>query len=179
MGPVGIFLVFVSGESEIVSGVMSNAMNRKLFKGFEINRGGTMISHLQYADDTLCMEKRGWIIFGLWRLCLEGFKWRRGKVNFYTSCLKGVNVPLRYMEMAWNFLKCKEWSISFVYLGLQIGAIKSDKLFNWEPLLEQLRMRLNSWRNKYVSLDKAWFFWIRFLTSIYFFWKCQQKFKRG
>jgi len=35
-------------------GLMSNAVNRSLFRGFEVGRSGLEISHLQYAHDTLC-----------------------------------------------------------------------------------------------------------------------------
>jgi len=37
------------------SGVMSNVVQRILFKQFKVTIGGTLISHLQYADDTLCI----------------------------------------------------------------------------------------------------------------------------
>ena len=43
-----LFLLVAEG----FSGLMDNAVNRSLFKGFELKRGGTVISHLQYADDT-------------------------------------------------------------------------------------------------------------------------------
>ncbi|XP_024628921.1 uncharacterized mitochondrial protein AtMg00310-like [Medicago truncatula] len=73
------------------------------------------------------------------------------KVNFHKSSLIGVNVQREFMEAACRFLHCREGVIPFKYLGLPVGA-SSKKVSTWEPMLEQLRKRLNSWGNKFVSL---------------------------
>ncbi|WJX14094.1 hypothetical protein P8452_04402 [Trifolium repens] len=53
--------------------------------------------------------------------------------------------------MATTFLNCRLCSIPFIYLGLPIGANpRSDS--TWDPLLDHLRKRLFSWRNKHISL---------------------------
>lgn len=99
--------------------MMSNAVNRNLFKGFEVKREGTVISHLQYADDTLCIGAT--TVTNLWTLkaVLRGFEMVSGlKVNFFKSCFIGVNVSKEFMEMACNFLNCKEGHVPFMYLGL-------------------------------------------------------------
>jgi len=41
--------------------------------------------------------------------------------------------------------------VPFKYLELSVGA-NSRKMSAWEPMLDQLKKRLNSWGNKYVSL---------------------------
>jgi len=51
--PLAPFLFLLVAEG--FSGLMTNAVNRNLFQGFEIKRGGSVISHLQYVDDTLCI----------------------------------------------------------------------------------------------------------------------------
>lgn len=85
-----LFLLVAEG----FSGLMVNAVNRNLFKGFEVKRGGkVVISHLQYANDTLCIGEA--TIENLWTLeaLLKGFELVLGmKVNFHKSCLMGVNV---------------------------------------------------------------------------------------
>jgi len=73
------------------------------------------------------------------------------KVNFHKSSLIGVNVQRDFMKAACNFLHCGEGSLPFKYLGLPVGA-NSRKMSTWEPMSEQLKKRLNSWGNKYVSL---------------------------
>lgn len=102
---------------------MENAVNRNLFKGFEVKRGGSVISHLQYADDTLCIGKAS--IENLWTLkaLLWGFEMVSGlKVNFHKSCLMGVNVSAEFLGMASSFLNCKVGSLPFMYLGLPVGG---------------------------------------------------------
>jgi hypothetical protein len=143
-----LFLLVVEG----FSGLMTNAVNRNLFQGFEIKRGGTVISHLQYADDTLCIGVP--TVENLWTLkaMLKGFEMTSGlKVNFHKSSLIGVNVSREFMDAAGRFLHCKEGSTPFTYLRLPVGA-NPKKLSTWEPMLVKLRNRLNSWGNKYVSL---------------------------
>jgi mannosylglycoprotein endo-beta-mannosidase len=55
------------------------------------------------------------------------------------------------MEMATTFLNCRIGSLPFKYLGLPIGANPSCAT-TWEPLVDHIKKRLLSWRNKYVSL---------------------------
>jgi len=124
-----------------------------LFRGFEVKRGGTVLSHLQYADDTICLGETS--VDNLWTLkaLLRGFEMVSGlKVNFHKSCIMGVNVEVDFLNMASDFLNCQKGEIPFVYLGLPVGA-NPRKVSTWEPLLCQLRKRLHSWGNKYVSLE--------------------------
>jgi hypothetical protein len=103
-----------------------------------------VISHLQYADDTLCIGEAS--IENLWTLkaLLRGFEMVSGlKVNFHKSCLMGVNVSAEFLEMASIFLNCKVGSMPFLYLGLPVGA-NPKKLSTWEPVLERINARLSS-----------------------------------
>jgi len=148
--PLAPFLFLLVAEG--FSGLMTNAVNRNLFHGFEIKRGGSVISHLQYADDTLCIDVP--TVENLWTLkaMLRGFEMASGlKVNFHKISLIGVNVPREFMEAACQFLHCKEGSTPFNYLGLPMGA-NPKKLYTWEPMLVKLRNKINSWGSKYVSL---------------------------
>jgi len=148
--PLAPFLFLLVAEG--FSGVTRNAVSRNLFKGFKIKNEGMGISHLQYADDTLCIGEA--TVDNLWTLkaVLRGFEMASGlKVHFYKSCLMGINVPTEFMNMACDFLNCSEGLLPFKYLGLPVGA-NPLKLATWEPLLEQLTRKLHSWGNKYVSL---------------------------
>jgi hypothetical protein len=55
------------------------------------------------------------------------------------------------MEMACTFLNSRLDLLPFKYLGLPIGANPKSPS-TWDPLLEHLRNRLLSWRNKHISL---------------------------
>ncbi|CAJ2644334.1 unnamed protein product [Trifolium pratense] len=94
-----------------------------MFKGFSLGRTPVVISHLQYADDTLCIGEAS--VNNLWSLkaILRVFEMASGlKVNFWKSGLIGVNVSSTFMEMTCTFLNCRFGSIPFKYLGLPIGA---------------------------------------------------------
>jgi hypothetical protein len=106
---------------------------------------------LQYADDTLCIGEA--TIENLWVLkaTLRGFEMASGlKVNFWKSCVLGVNLSQEFLGMASDFLNCRIGRTPFKYLGLPVGA-SSRKLAMWEPMLDSIRCRLNSWRNKFVN----------------------------
>jgi len=112
-----LFLLVADGFSSL----MDNAVNQNLFKGFEMMKGGMIISHLQYVDDTLCIGEA--TINNLWTLkaLLRGFKIVSGlKVNFHKSCLLGVNVSPNFMNMESSFINCNLGNFLFMYLGLPI-----------------------------------------------------------
>jgi hypothetical protein len=73
-----------------------------------------VVSHLQYADDTLYIGEAS--VDNLWALkaILRGFEMASGlKVNFWKSDLIGINVSPTFLEMACTFLNCRLWSIPF------------------------------------------------------------------
>ncbi|MCI36368.1 RNA-directed DNA polymerase (Reverse transcriptase), partial [Trifolium medium] len=101
---------------------MRKAVELNLFKGFTMGRDGLVISHLQYADDTLCIGEAS--LQNLWTLkaILCDFEMASGlKINFWKSCLFGVNVSDEFLAMGCTFLNCKRGSVPFKYLGLPVG----------------------------------------------------------
>jgi hypothetical protein len=126
--------------AEGFGGAMRRATKLNLFKGYAIGRGGPIISHLQYADDTLCIGEAS--VDNLWTLkaMLRGFELASGlRVNFWKSCIIGVNVSDNFMEVACNFLNCIRGGISFKYLGLPMGA-NPRRLSTWDPLVEKIEL---------------------------------------
>jgi hypothetical protein len=78
--------------AEGFSGVMRKAVELGLFRGFSVGRVHVVISHLQYADDTLCIGESS--VENLWTLkaILRGFEMASGlKVNFWKRGIFGVN----------------------------------------------------------------------------------------
>ncbi|MCI04104.1 LINE-1 reverse transcriptase like, partial [Trifolium medium] len=138
--------------AEGLGALMRKAVERGRFKPFYVGRGGMPISILQYADDTLCIGEA--TVENLWALkaVLRGFEMASGlKVNFWKSCLVGVNVSNDFLHMASEFLNCRLGQTPFKYLGLPVGA--NPHLFStWVPMLEVLKRRLGFWGNKYISL---------------------------
>jgi len=147
--PLAPFLFLLVAED--FSGLMRNAVDRNLFEGFSFGSGCLVVSHLQYADDTLCIGKP--IVENLWamRALLRGFEMVSGlKINFFKSSLIGVNGASDFMDMACNFLNCSEGSIPFKYLDLPVGA-DSRSMSTWEPLVKSISGKLNSWGYKYIN----------------------------
>jgi hypothetical protein len=148
--PLAPFLFLLVAEG--LGGLMKKAVELNKFTGFQIGNSGLSVSHLQYADDTLCIGEAS--ISNLWCLkaILRGFEMVSGlKINFWKSSLIGVNVSPEFLRVASAFLNCRVSSLPFKYLGLPVGA-SPRRVTTWEPLLESLRRRLGSWRNKFVSL---------------------------
>jgi hypothetical protein len=148
--PLAPFLFLLVAEG--LGGVMKKGVELNRFHGFRVGGSNVVVSHLQYADDTLCVGEAS--ITNLWALkaILRGFEMSSGlKVNFSKSSLMGINVPLDFMTVASTFLNCKIGSVPFKYLGLPVGA-NPRRLTTWEPLLDSLRNRLGAWGNKYISL---------------------------
>jgi len=147
--PLAPFLFLVVAEG--FSGLMRNAVNVNLYEGFHFAGSEVEVSHLQYADDTFCIGtpsvENVWTIKAL----LQGFELASGlKINFAKSCLIGVNVQTDFMDMAYNFLHCSQGSLPFRYLGLLVGA-NHRKSTTWQPMVDLLDRRLNSWGHKYIS----------------------------
>jgi hypothetical protein len=148
--PLAPFLFLLVAEG--FAGLMRSAVDKNLFKGFSVGTNGVVVSHLQYADDTICIGEAS--MENLWTLkaILRGFELASGlKVNFWKSSLMGINVTPQFLNIACSFLKCKQGSLPFSYLGLPVGA-NPRRYSTWSPLIDNLKKRLRSWGNRYVSL---------------------------
>jgi len=113
----------------------------------------------------------------LWTLkvWLRGFEMTSElKVNFFKSCLIGFNVARDFMEMACDFLNCREGSLPFKYLGLPVGA-NSGRTSTWQLLLDLLNRRLNNWGNKFISLGGRIVLFNSVLNSIPIFYLSYMK----
>jgi hypothetical protein len=62
----------------------------------------------------------------------------------------GINVDNHFLEMASTFLNCIRGCIPFKYLGLPVGA-NPRRMATWEPMVEKIRRKLNSWGKKHIS----------------------------
>jgi hypothetical protein len=126
--------------------------HQDFIKGFHVGGNGVVISHLQFADDTLCIGEAS--VQNLWTLksILWGFHMVSGlKVNLWKSCLMGVNTQVDFVDLACSFLNCRQGQFPFKYLGLLVGA-NPRRLSTWDPLIVYLKTRLNSWGKKHISL---------------------------
>ncbi|XP_045797597.1 uncharacterized protein LOC123891740 [Trifolium pratense] len=125
---------------------------RNLFTGYSIGgQESIMVSHLQFADDTLLMGVKSWANVRALRAVLVLFESMSGlKVNFNKSMLVGVNIPGSWLDEAASAMCCKVGKIPFLYLGLQIGGDPRRLVF-WEPVLSRIKNRLSGWKSRFLS----------------------------
>ncbi|XP_071713279.1 uncharacterized protein [Rutidosis leptorrhynchoides] len=142
--PLSPFLFILAAEGLNI--LAKAAVDKGLFKGVEVGKEKVIISHLQYADDT--------IFFGNWKssdACnlinlLKCFELSSGlKVNFNKSCLYGVGVPPSEVELMASRMGCKAGKLPFVYLGLPIGT-RMNNVLAWQPVIDKFKSRLSDWK---------------------------------
>ena len=110
-----------------------------------------VVSHLQYADDT--------IFFGEWNrdnakalMCiLKCFEEVSGlRVNYNKSKLYGVGVSESELSDMARWMKCGIGDFPFTYLGLPIGE-NMRKVGAWNGVVEKFKKRLTEWKAKTLS----------------------------
>ncbi|CAJ2658361.1 unnamed protein product [Trifolium pratense] len=125
-----------------------------------------MVSHLQFADDTLLMGVKSWANVRALRAVLVLFESMSGlKVNFNKSMLVGVNIPESWLDEAASALCCKVGKIHFLYLGLQIGGDPWRLVF-WESVLSRIKNRLSGWKSRFLSFGGRLVLLKSILTSL-------------
>ena len=120
--PLSPFLFLLAAEGFNV--LMKEIVGAHLFKGFSIGRVGEVIlTHLQFADDTLIIGEKSWLNIRSMRVVLLLFEEVSGlKVNFQKSMLTGVNISNSWLAVAASVMNCRRRTLPFVYLGLPIGG---------------------------------------------------------
>ncbi|XP_071700478.1 uncharacterized protein [Rutidosis leptorrhynchoides] len=147
--PLSPFLFILAAEG---LNILSKAITDSgVFKGVEIGRDKILLSHLQYADDTVFLGK--WSRENIYsiRNLLKCFELASGlKVNFQKSCIYGIGVDFAEVTHVANRIGCQVGKFPFTYLGLTIGS-KMNKLSDWNPVVEKIKKRLSSWRMRSMS----------------------------
>ncbi|GAU41069.1 hypothetical protein TSUD_284390 [Trifolium subterraneum] len=147
LSPV-LFLLATEGLN-----VMMRAMiQSSLFTGYTIGtKLPVVVSHLQFADDTLLQGVKSWANVRSLRAVLVLFEAVSGlKVNFHKSMLVGVNIADSWLVEAACVLGCRVGMVPFMYLGLPIGGEPRHLSFS-EPVVNRIRSRLNGWKSHFLS----------------------------
>ncbi|KEH41231.1 hypothetical protein MTR_1g046940 [Medicago truncatula] len=132
--------------------LMKSLVQAQLFTGYSfwvVNP--VVVSHLQFADDTLLLGTKNWANVRALRAALFIFKvMSRLKVNFHKSSLVGVNIASSWLSEAASVLNCKVGKVPFLYLGFPIGG-NSRRLSFWEPFVNRIKARLSGWNSRFLS----------------------------
>ena len=133
---------------------MKALIETNTFKGYKVGGANpVVVSHLQFADDTLLIGNKSWATVCAMGAGLVLFEVMSGlKVNFHKSSLIGVNINASWLSEAASVLGCKVGKLSFLYLGLQIGG-DSCRLLFWKPVVNQIKSRLSGWHSWFLSFS--------------------------
>ncbi|GJT47912.1 zinc finger, CCHC-type containing protein [Tanacetum coccineum] len=97
--PLSPFLFILAAEG--LNAIVNEAVEKGIFRGVRVGRNRVVISHLQYADDTIFL--------------VNGVK-----------IMLGVN-DSEIDEMA-RWIRCSRWELPFIYLGLPIDMRNEERV---------------------------------------------------
>ncbi|XP_024628603.1 uncharacterized protein [Medicago truncatula] len=125
--PLSPFLFLLTAEGLNI--LMKAMVDNHLFNGYSV-----VVSHLQFADDTLLLGHKSWANVRALRATLLLFESMSGlKVNFNKSLLVGINISDSCLSDAASMLCCKVGTVPFMYLGLPIGG-NPQRLSFWDSM---------------------------------------------
>lgn len=136
--------------SQVLSNMFSKAQELGWITGFSAAKNGTLVNHLQFADDTIVFldAKRDQVNY--LRYILLCFKLMSGlKINFSKSSLFRIAI-VDDLDMFASMLGYKVASWPTSYLGLPLGD-KSRSKSKWDQIIEKCASRLAPWRGKFLS----------------------------
>jgi len=148
--PLSPFLFLLAAEGLNV--MMSSTVRNNLFTCFTVGSStSVVVSHLQFADDTLLIGTKSWANVRALRAVLTLFAEMSGlKVNFNKSMLVGLNIEQSWLIEAASILNCKVGKVPFLYLGLPIGG-DPRRLAFWDPVLKSIKSRLSGCQSRFLS----------------------------
>lgn len=147
--PSSPFLIFLATEA--FNQMMMPATENEIIKGITVGNRNVIVSHLQFADDTLifCLVKRK-ILTNIRRM-MDCFQVLSGlRINFSKSGLIALGRSKLWGEQMAAKLGCKLIDIPISYLGIPLGD-NSNKASTWSPVIEKVRKKLDTWKSKVLS----------------------------
>ncbi|GKV52014.1 hypothetical protein SLEP1_g58623 [Rubroshorea leprosula] len=147
--PLSPFLFLIVAEG--LNGIISSAKQKNMFKGVSIGGRGLIVSHLQFADDTVIIgdatERNVWAVKAMMRT----FELVSGlRINYSKSQLLSINVEKDWRERMADLPNCTVGEFPFKYLGIPVGG-NLRRLAIWCPLMERCRNRLSLWNGQFLS----------------------------
>lgn len=150
--PLSLFLFIMVANA--FSALMSKALSNSLIDRFRIRRDGVWISHLQFADDTICfcfindlVEQVTHLkyILKIYEMILSL------KVNLSKSSLAGIRVEVGDVCRYAHLLGCRVEQWPLKYLGMLLRGGKKSGVF-WDLDVERVNKKLSSCKKSYISL---------------------------
>ncbi|GJU60508.1 reverse transcriptase domain, reverse transcriptase zinc-binding domain protein, partial [Tanacetum coccineum] len=159
--PLSPFLFILAAEG--LNLMIKKAVEKGIFKGIKVGSERVVVSHLQYADDTIFFDE--WDKGNAKNLMcnLKCFERVSGlKVNLTKSRLYGVGVNSDEVSNMASWMQCSVGEFPFTYLGLPIGI-------GWGLNIGSLRAKnwalVGKWWWRFKREGDA--LWVRLIKSIY------------
>ena len=134
-----------------LSRLMEKAIETGFVKGCQVGRDNVMISHLQFADDTLFFVEYGNPSFKNLLTVVALFCSVSGlKINMVNSALLGLGVDKDFVTSLAESAGCEVGGWPTIYLGLPLGGNPCNRSF-WEPVLSKVAKRLDGWKRTFSS----------------------------
>jgi len=161
--PSPLFLLAAEGLNILMKAMVDN----NLFIGYMVGTvNNVVVSHLQFADDTLLLGSKSWANVQALRATLIIFESISGlKVYFHKLLLVEINISDSWMTEAAAVLSCKVGKIPFMYLGLPIGG-NPRRLSFWDPIVNRIKTRLLGWNSRFLSFSGRLILLKAVLTSL-------------
>ncbi|XP_028085076.1 uncharacterized protein LOC114286179 [Camellia sinensis] len=131
--------------------LMHKAYEKGIIKGVKVGVKEVMISHLQFADDSMlfCEADLDQIIHI--KRVLRCFEILSGmSINFHKSVVCGVGVDVEALISYADIVNCKVQGLPMKFLGLPLGANPGRKS-TWKPVLDKVRAKLAGWKRRTLS----------------------------
>lgn len=144
--PLSPFLFVMVAEA--FNHIMRRAIERGIMEGIEVGREKVMVSHLQFADDTLvfCPAKMRCIIN--MRRLKDCFHLLTGlRINFNKSSLICIGREKAWARKIATRIGYQVAQLQITYLGIPLGA-NPRKEKTWEPVIRKVHDRLATWKAK-------------------------------
>lgn len=146
--PISPFLFII--VVEILSLIIKRTATNGLISGFQVAEGGTIINHLQFADDLVVFLDDSEEKVNNLKNILFAFELVAGlKVNFRKSAIVGIGDGNNGALCADAF-GCQLSRFPINYLGIPLGS-KSKCKSIWDVVIQKCQQKLSTWRRRYLS----------------------------
>lgn len=116
--------------------LLERARELNIIKGTKIETNGVILSHLQFADDTILFYNNDRVEMANIKRILRCFQLMSGlKINFSKSSLCGVKICHQDVHDLAQVMGCKVETLPIKYLGLPLGG-NPKRIKTWEPVLD-------------------------------------------
>ncbi|GFZ17169.1 hypothetical protein Acr_26g0004390 [Actinidia rufa] len=147
--PMSPYLFIIVAEG--LNWLLKNAELLGSFSGLKMGINGLVVTHLQFADDTLIFCQPNLAELVSIKNVLRRFEHISGlKINYQKSVMSGVGMEATEMQPLADALNCQIQMLPIKYLGLPLGANPKLKS-TWKPVVDKIKFRLSSWKRRQLS----------------------------